>query len=104
MVSSGDSSNWLESGASVIAGLGRSDVSGFVDCAVSGACQVAVFRNRAWASANPCCQGQADTMASLMRRKLMRTKASGFGTLSRKVPQVASVRIDRRQQMPARCC
>ena len=46
--------------------------------------------SRRWASANSSCHGQAEAIATLMRRTLMRTRAPSFSSFSRMVPQVAS--------------
>ena len=65
------------------------DVVSYVICALSVSCQAAAMASRRWASANSSCQGQADAIASLIRRTLMRTSAPSFSSFSRIVPQVA---------------
>ncbi len=65
-------------------------VAADVICAVSGSCQAAAVDKRTSASANASWNGQADAIASLIRRTLMRTWAPIFSSLRRMVPQVAS--------------
>jgi hypothetical protein len=55
----------------------------------AGSCQGPALASIAWASANSYCQGQAEAMAILTRRTLIRTQAPIFKSFSRIVLQVA---------------
>jgi hypothetical protein len=59
-------------------------------CALTGSYQAMALRNRACARANSSFHGQADAIATLIRRTLTRTRAPSFSSFSRMVPQVAS--------------
>src|SRR4051794_35055293 len=74
-----------------------SEVSGAEGDAARGACgwagqaggaRAAMIR-RAWASRHSAAAGQAEAMATVTRRALMRTSAPIFRSLRRIVPQVA---------------
>lgn len=55
---------------------------GYVACALSASCQAAALRNTACASSNSFCHGQADAIAILMRRTLIRAKAPSFSRIA----------------------